>query len=368
MRFQRVPTAIAVVLITSLVGYLFLWPVPIDPISWTPPASPGFTGPYQKNKALVRVELLAVDVGKGPESVALGPDGYLYSGLRDGRIIRFSSSDLDDVHIFTDTKGSPGGLAFDAQGNLVVTDAIRGLLSITPEGRTTVLVNRLAGKRLLFLDGLAISRDGTIWFTEASQRWAEGEFGNPNYAYEFLENRPTGRLLSYDPTTGVITVRLEELRFANGVAFAPDESYILVNETLGYRTTRLWLRGPRAGTQDLFVENFPALPDNITFNGRDTYWIAFFMARDSSLDAIRGWPSPIKKMLLRLPSWLEPDAPPPYGLVVGVDLDGHVTRSLHDPTGGYGATTSAIEIDGDLYLGSVVMRGVGRISLAETRP
>lgn len=366
MRSQRAKIGIVVALVVGLSGYLLFWPVPIDPIAWTPPASPGFTGPYARNSALVRTELLAAEVGKGPESVALGPDGYLYSGLRDGRIIRFSSTDSGDVRVFTNTQGSPGGLAFDAKGNLLVADAVRGLLSIAPEGTVTVLVNRLAGKRLLFLDGLAVSRDGTIWFTEASQRWAEGEFGNPNYSYEFLENRPTGRLLSYDPGTGALTVRLEKLRFANGVAFAPDESYILVNETLGYRTTRLWLRGPRVGTQDHFVENFPALPDNITFNGRDTYWIAFFMARDSSLDALRGWPSFIKKVLLRLPSWLEPDAPPPYGFVVGVDLNGRVIRSLHDPAGGYSATTSAIEIDGYLYLGSVVMRGVGRVSLAAT--
>jgi hypothetical protein len=188
-----------------------------------------------------------------------------------------------------------------------------------------------------------------------------GEFGNPNYAYEFLENRPTGRLLTYDPETGTTEVRLDGLRFANGVAFGPDESFVLVNETLGYRTTRLWLKGPKAGTSDVFISNFPALPDNISFNGHGMYWIAFFMARDPSLDAIRGWPAFLKKVLLRLPSWLEPTPPPPYGLVAGVNLAGEIVSSLHDPTGHYGATTSAVEIDGYLYIGSVVMSAVARV-------
>lgn len=363
MRANRLPKATALGALGGLIGYLLFWPVPIDPVAWTPPPSPGFVGPYARNERLAGTEILATGVGKGPESIALGPDGYFYSGLRDGRIIRFASSDTDNVQVFTNTRGSPGGLAFDSRGNLVVADAVKGLLSISPHGAITVLVERLHGKKLLFLDGLTISRDGTIWFTEASQRWGEGEFGNPNYAYEFLENRPTGRLLSYNPGTATTTVHLTGLRFANGVAFAPDESFILINETLGYRTVRLWLRGPRAGTTDVFAGTFPALPDNITFNGRDTYWIAFFMARDATLDAIRGWPGLIKKVLLRLPEWLEPEPPPPCGLVIGVDLSGDVVASLHDPTGAYGATTTAVEIDGYLYLGSVVMPGVGRVAL-----
>jgi sugar lactone lactonase YvrE len=342
MRSRRLPKATAVGVLGGLIGYLLFWPVPIDPIAWTPPPSPGFGGRYAPNQGLAGMEIRATGVGKGPESVALGPDGYLYSGLRDGRIIRFASGESDDVQVFANTHGSPGGLAFDSRGNLVVADAVKGLLSVAPDGGITVLVERLDGKHLLFLDGLVISRDGTIWFTEASQRWAEGEFGNRNYAYEFLENRPTGRLLSYDPRTATTRVRLVGLRFANGVAFGPNESFVLVNETLGYRTVRLWLRGPQAGTTDVFAGSYPALPDNITFNGRDRYWIAFFMARDATLDAIRGWPGLIKKVLLRLPEWLEPEPPAADGLVVGVDLNGDVVASLHDPTGAYCPGTSSL--------------------------
>jgi streptogramin lyase len=164
----------SIALVGALLGYLLFWPVPIDPIPWKPPPSPGFTGPYAKNEALADAQLLAIDGGKGPESVALGSDGYLYSGLRDGRVIRVSSTDADDVRVFANTGGSPGGLAFDALGNLIVCDASQGLLSISPDGGISVLSDHVNGQRLLFLDGLAISKNGTVWFTEASQRWGEG--------------------------------------------------------------------------------------------------------------------------------------------------------------------------------------------------
>jgi sugar lactone lactonase YvrE len=254
-------------------------------------------------------------------------------------------------------------MQFDTQGNIVVADSYKGLVSIRPSGHVETLLETVNGKRMLFPDGLAISSAGTVWFTDASARWGDGAFGNPNYAYEFLENRPTGRVLSYDPETAETRVHLDSLRFANGLALAPDESYLLVSEALGYRVTRLWIDGRKTGSSEVFVNNLPCFPDNITFNGRDTFWIACFMPRDETLDAIRAWPSWLKKVAVSLPTWLQPRQPDPHGLVIGLDLDGNVTRTLHDPTGRYLATTSAIELDGWLYLGSVVMPGIGRVRL-----
>ena len=80
---------------------------------------------------------------------------------------------------------------------------------------------------LLFPDDLDIASDGTVWFTEASQR-----FNQHNWTLDFLETRPTGRLLSFDPKTGETKVRLDSLMFANGVTVGPDDTCVLVNETI----------------------------------------------------------------------------------------------------------------------------------------
>jgi hypothetical protein len=58
-------------------------------------------------------------------------------------------------------------------------------------------------------------------------------------------------------------VLLKDLYFANGVALSANEDFVLVNETYRYRISRYWLKGEQAGTQDVFIDNLPGLPDNL---------------------------------------------------------------------------------------------------------
>jgi hypothetical protein len=46
--------------ITVLAAYALLWPAPIDPVAWSPPVSPGFAPPFERNAALSEVELWPV--------------------------------------------------------------------------------------------------------------------------------------------------------------------------------------------------------------------------------------------------------------------------------------------------------------------
>src|SRR4029450_4905702 len=97
--------------------------------------------------------------------------------------------------------------------------------------------------------------DGAIWFTDASQR-----FDQHHWTHDFWEGRATGRLLRYDPQTRQTSVRLDTLRFANGVALGPDDAFVLVNETVAARITRLWLTGPQAGIREIFLDRLPGYP------------------------------------------------------------------------------------------------------------
>jgi sugar lactone lactonase YvrE len=56
---------------------------------------------------------------------------------------------------------------------------------------------------------------------------------------------PTGRLLTYDPATGATHVLATGLWFANGVALAADESFVVVGSTFSARLYRHWLQGPK---------------------------------------------------------------------------------------------------------------------------
>ena len=73
---------------------------------------------------------------------------------------------------------------------------------------------------------------------------------------------------------------------------------MLVNETGAYRISRFWLKGPQAGTHDLFIDNLPGLPDNLSFNGHDRFWVALYAPRNALLDGTAGHPF-VRKMIVR---------------------------------------------------------------------
>ena len=80
---------------------------------------------------------------------------------------------------------------------------------------------------------LLSGHDGTVYFSDASSKFAEEE----NHL-DMLEARPHGRLLAYDPASATTTVLLDDLYFANGVALSEAEDFVLINETYRYRIRR----------------------------------------------------------------------------------------------------------------------------------
>ena len=124
------------VLIGLLAAYLSFWPVSIDPIAWTPPEDLGKSGPFAENDALSALDRLAEGKGAGPEDTTIGPAGWLYTGYADGRIVRLNpveGAQAEPTEI-ANTGGRPLGIQFDASGNLIIADAIKGLLSLSPSG------------------------------------------------------------------------------------------------------------------------------------------------------------------------------------------------------------------------------------------
>jgi sugar lactone lactonase YvrE len=334
--------------------YLLLWPVPIDPVAWTPPEPPPLAGDYEPNTRLAGVEKL--NAGYHPEGVAIDAEGKIYTGLEDGRIMRLRADGSQPV-VFVRVEGRPLGMEFDGAGNLIVAAGEKGLLSFSPDGELSVLSTEAQGLAFRCVNDLAVASDGNIYFSDSSFKYPISV-----YKEDLFEHRPNGRLLAYDPRTKRTRVVMDGLHFANGVAVSPDQSFVLISETGKYRVLRLWLSGERAGQSEIFIDNLPGFPDNISSNGNDKFWLALVTPRNRLLDAVLPRPF-LRKVILRLPAFLQP-APKRYGFVLGLDQMGRVRENLQDPSGkSFALVSSVVEHGGKLYLGSIGEEAVGRLSL-----
>jgi len=354
--FLAIPIAIVLL-------YLLFWPVPISPEAWTPPAAPLLAGKYQQNSLLAPTERLSLGAegahpgtGFAPEDVALDAQNRIYAGLDDGRIMRLQA-DGKQPEVFSNTHGRPLGLVFDLTGNLIVADAIKGLVSIAPDGVVSVLTSAADGVAFGCTNDLDVAADGTIYFTDASSK-----FPLANFTADLLEHRGNGRFLAYDPRTKTTRMLLRDLSFANGVAVSPDQSFVLVVETGAYRIHRLWLTGLKQGQNDIFIDNLPGFPDGVSSNGKNEFWLALVTPRDKILDVLLPRPF-LRKVVARLPKLLQP-APKRYSFVLGLDTNGSVIDNFQDGSPEcYAEIANAVQRGGFLYFGSIGESAIGRYRL-----
>jgi sugar lactone lactonase YvrE len=350
---MKVRVVVGVVVLVA--AYLLLWPVSIDPVAWQPAPAPALEGPYATNGRLKDVEWLGKGVAMGPESTAIDRQGRVYTGTRDGRILAIDPGKTEP-RLIKHIDGRALGMAVDHNGRLVFCNPEVGLQTLDDQGNVTTLVSSLDNIKFRFTDDVDVAPDGTLYFTDAS--W---KFGAHGYRDDILEHRGNGRLMAYVPLSGKTFLALSGLQFANGVAVAGDGSFVIVAETGAYRLTRFWLKGDKAGTADVFFDNLPGLPDNVTWSKeRKVFWVALFSPRISSLDALAPHPF-LRKVIMRLPLWLQPQ-PKRTGWALAIDADGKVVDSLeYSGDDAFAPVTSVREHEGVLWLGSLEREALGRI-------
>ena len=345
-----------VALVAAFALYLLAWPTGMAPVVWQPPPAPPLEGVYAYNAKLKGIERLAQGAGAGPEAIAFSPDGRLYTGYGDGRIVSMAA-DGSAVTEVVNTGGRPLGLAFTAAGDLVIADARRGLLQ--HGGDLAVLATGADGVPFGFTDDVDRDRAGTrLYFSDASHK-----FGYGKHMIDILEHGPNGRLVEYDVATKQTRVLLSGLHFANGVAVGPDDAFVLVNETGAYRVLRYWLKGEKAGTHDVFIDNLPGFPDNVTYNKKGVFWVAIVAPRDALLDQLLPGSPYLRTVVAKLPAFLQP-RPKKHAFVLGLDLDGKVVANLqYAGADAYAPITSVRESGPWLYFGSLTYPAIGRLPL-----
>jgi len=285
--------------------------------------------------------------GHGCEDVLVAPDGTVHTGTDDGWVWAVSP-DGEQVRRVGRVPGRPMGIEVLPDGRLLVCDADHGLFAMDrADGRVEPLLSRVAGQPLVLTNNAAVAGDGTIWFSESSRvhplaRWKA----------DLVEDTRTGRLLRRDPD-GEVEVVLDGLRFANGVALAPDESFVCVAESPGRDVVRHWLSGERAGRTDHLAQELPGYLDNLALGTDGLIWVTIASPQDRTLELVVRAPRWVRRAVNRVPERLLPE-PKRTARVQAYDVDGRLVHDrVLDPTR-FHMATGVREHHGRVWLGSLV--------------
>ncbi|KAM7258249.1 hypothetical protein ACFE04_013990 [Oxalis oulophora] len=330
-----------------------------------------------------------VDEVFGPESLEFDSLGRgPYTGLADGRIVRWMGEDVRWQTFATVTKnwsekrclrgtdsttskqwkheqdcGRPLGLRFDKKnGNLYIADAYYGLLVVGNEGgvATPLATHVAAGDPILFANDLDIHANGSIFFTDTSKR-----YNRVNHFFTLLEGENTGRLLRYDPPTKETHIVLDGLAFPNGVQLSKDQKVVLFTETTNCRLMKLWIEGPKSGEVDL-VANLPGFPDNVRINDKGQYWVAIDCCRTKAQQVLSNNPW-IRSIYFRIPIRMSILARPMgmkmYTVISLFDENGRILDVLEDSKGEVMKLVSEVrEVEGKLWIGTVAHNHIATLS------
>ncbi|MCL6285296.1 SMP-30/gluconolactonase/LRE family protein [Ruegeria sp. 2012CJ41-6] len=335
---------VLLLLVAIAAAYLLFWPIPLNPVVSELPEPPEFTGEFALNSALDKAEKVLLPDGElGPEDIAVSPQGHVYTTSLSGDLFRIDGAAPERV----DTLGGrPLGLKVGPDGALYIADSFRGLTRWSGPGTLETLVSDIDGAPVIYANNLDVARDGTVYFSISTDRFDPETMGGTKLAsvMAIWEQSDTGYVARRDPD-GTVEKIAEGLVHTNGVALSPDEDFLLIAETGRARVHRLWLKGDKAGQQEVFLDNLPGYPDNLKAQGDGSYWLAFASPRVPS-EKLMPYPF-LRKVIWRLGPWVRP-APIHRGMVIQFDGDGTILRNLQDPEGRLGVTTSARQV-GDMF-------------------
>lgn len=341
--------------------------------------------------SLQQAQYILADRVTGVETVAVAPDGSLGIVDKFGRIYIAPPDGkggytVPEEPLAWSSPGATLGVKFDLAGSLYIANSPLGLLQLVnpgdaeqqklvlASGRVSDESPLLPGYPVEFANSIDIAMDGTVYFSSStdvlSYKTADGSWNVLDSVWVTLaKGAPAGMLLSLDPATGVTTALMDKLWFANGVAVSLDGSFVLVADSIQCRIHRYWLKGPKARTHEVFMDNLPGPPDGISkAEDGHSFWVTIYspapgLIKFANRRLVRlffAWAPRIMRLFkLKLPK---------VGIVLRVDGEGNLLQTLGDPSGQVvWGVTSAVEAGGRLFMGSLHSKGIPVLDLRKVQ-
>lgn len=235
------------------------------------------------------------------------------------------------------------------------------------------------------LNSVVVAPNGDIYFTDSDSNFeinqmTMGLLANPSGRLAFIE-RSRG---SKKPVT-----LIDNLWFANGLAFSPNQDFLVVSDLFKGRILKYWLTGDKSGSYEIFADGLPGCPDNITPD-ENGFWVPLvfnydtetFFHKLTSYPLVRKFFSRIlhlgellfkkinkhfpnefsKNMLIHLQSL------PIYqsllvskrATILRFDWEGNIVAAYHSNDSS--VYTHVLDLNGKLYLGSYLHDYIARVN------
>jgi gluconolactonase len=226
------------------------------------------------------------------------PEGPV--ALADGTwLIVEGSADRGCVtHLFQEGKsrrtirktGRPNGLAVDSNGAIWVAESkVPSVLRLTMDGEYQVIATECNGEPFLFPNDLCFGPDGAIYLTDSGVHIDSFAPGG-KIRSDYMNVEYDGRVYRVEPESGSVALIDRGIRFANGIAFGPDDQ-LYVNETVtGNIYCYGWHNGRIVSNRKTYGnvirhDSPPGWkgPDGMAFDGNGRLYVAVFGQGDVTI-------------------------------------------------------------------------------------
>jgi gluconolactonase len=179
--------------------------------------------------AIISTSEPIIELGKGfggPLGPTEGPlwwkeGGYLlFSDINASKRMKYTPG--QGVSVFKDKTNQANGLTRDLQGRLLACEhETRRVTRQEADGSITVIANSFQGRRLNRPNDVVVKSDGCIYFTDP---WTSPEIQQQwDLTYSGVYR--------VTPDLGTVTLLVDDFLTPNGIAFTPDESVLLINDS-----------------------------------------------------------------------------------------------------------------------------------------
>ncbi len=143
----------------------------------------------------------------------------LFSDIHNNKRMKYTPG--QGVTVFKEPTNRANGLTRDLQGRLLAAEhETRRVTRQELDGSITVIANSFQGRRLNRPNDVIVKSDGSIYFTDP----------NGNFVPEQWDLTFAG-IFRVTPDLGTVTLLTDSFVGPNGLAFAPDESVLYLNDS-----------------------------------------------------------------------------------------------------------------------------------------